>query len=519
MFVSAYVGLPTLLKTSVVEFQNVKSEPFDGTVAPIAYVPNWLDSTYSNKTLRFENIPTDAFVDLPRYDADLLRIDDAKNRIASLERSTYITPYMGSYRMNFEEYDGSHLGVDIRAPLGTPVLAIANGVVTKVNDKETADGKYVIIRHDDVPVDGTKMTVYSSYLHLESSSVEVGTKIRKGQPLGKVGLTGITTTPHLHLQIDKASAPFHAYWPYSYSDLNELGIDFFAAVNMGLGKENAIKNTIHPMAFVQDNETAGAAQVAATTSTVAVASASESLKPSPDDPSAESAPKNSAPAEPQKVEPILPEEKLTDRPEDILSAPAPAPVKTVTKPAEVQKPVETPKAKFSDVPQNAGYRASFDRLVAAGALKPIESEAFRPGDAMTRRDAVMVLGELLGIDPSDFPSLPFSDVLPSDASAGYLDQLLGKGVVGNAQAFRPSDAITRAEAAVLLSRASGLTNVLGHSLFRDVVNDDSRVGLLNAFSVKLKLKKNVKFQPNAPLTRAEFVKMVDTWRQKTGLLK
>lgn len=149
--VSAYLGLPSLVKTSVVEFQNVKSEPFDGTVAPIAFVPNWLDSTYSNKALRFENISTDAFVDLPRYDPELLVVDDSKNRIAALERSTYITPYMGSYRMNFEEYDGSHLGVDIRAPLGTPVLSVANGIVVKANDKETADGKYVIIRHDDVP--------------------------------------------------------------------------------------------------------------------------------------------------------------------------------------------------------------------------------------------------------------------------------------------------------------------------------------------------------------------------------
>lgn len=149
--VSAYMGLPTLLKTSVIEFQNIKSEPFDGTVAPIAFVPNWLDASNLNKSLRFENISTDSFVDLPNYDADLLRVDDSKNRIATLQRSTYITPYMGSYRMNFEEYDGSHLGVDIRAPLGTPVLSVANGVVVKVNDKETADGKYVVIRHDDVP--------------------------------------------------------------------------------------------------------------------------------------------------------------------------------------------------------------------------------------------------------------------------------------------------------------------------------------------------------------------------------
>lgn len=108
MFVTAYFGMP-FLKTNVLEYQNIKSDKFDGTVSPIAYVPNWLDSTYSNKSLRFENISTDAFVDLPRYDAELLAIDDSKNRLAQLERSTYITPYMGSYRMNFEEYDGSHL--------------------------------------------------------------------------------------------------------------------------------------------------------------------------------------------------------------------------------------------------------------------------------------------------------------------------------------------------------------------------------------------------------------------------
>lgn len=134
---------------------------------------------------------------------------------------------------------------------------------------------------------------------------------------------------------------------------------------------------------------------------------------------------------------------------------------------------------------------------------------------MTRRDAAMVLGELLGVDPTDFPSLPFSDVLPSDASAGYIDKLMQKGVIGRAEKFRPNDAVSRAEAAILLARASGLKNVLGHSLFRDVPNNDTRVGLLNAFSIQLRLKKNVKFQPNAPLTRAEFVRMVDTWRQKT----
>lgn len=64
-------------------------------------------------------------------------------------------------------------------------------------------------------------------------------------------MTGITTTPHLHFQIDNADAPFHSYWPYTFQDLRNLKINFFEAVNLGLGKENAMKYTVHPMEFVQ----------------------------------------------------------------------------------------------------------------------------------------------------------------------------------------------------------------------------------------------------------------------------
>lgn len=148
---SSYFGLP-YLKSSVLEYRDVVSDPFDGTVAPIAFVPNWLDAKYWNKSLRFEDIAIDDFLNAPAYDAELLRVEDPTNRMASILRSTYITPYMGSYRMNFEEYDGSHPAVDIRAPLGTPVLSVANGVVVRTNARDTADGKYVIVRHDGVPM-------------------------------------------------------------------------------------------------------------------------------------------------------------------------------------------------------------------------------------------------------------------------------------------------------------------------------------------------------------------------------
>lgn len=129
---------------------------------------------------------------------------------------------MGSYRGNYTEYDGSHGAVDIRAPIGTPVLSVANGVVVKVKNAENGDGKYVVIRHDNIDVDNAKQTLYSTYEHLSEIIAVAGTKIARGEVLGKVGMTGITTTPHLHFQIDKSTAPFHAYWPYTFREAADL---------------------------------------------------------------------------------------------------------------------------------------------------------------------------------------------------------------------------------------------------------------------------------------------------------
>ncbi len=158
---------------------------------------------------------------------------------------------MGSYSLNYKEYDGSHLGVDIRAVIGTPVLSIANGVVIKTIEADPTGNKYIVVRHDNVPLNDSVTTLYSSYLHLSEISVKEGTKIRKGDMIGRVGVTGITTAPHLHFQIDRDTAPFHPYWPYTMQDARNAGLTFLGAVTAGLGKDNAARHTIHPLAYVQ----------------------------------------------------------------------------------------------------------------------------------------------------------------------------------------------------------------------------------------------------------------------------
>lgn len=68
--------------------------------------------------------------------------------------------------------------------------------------------------------------------------------------IGRVGITGITTTPHLHLQIDTAEAPFHPYWHFSSAEARSAKLSFFEAINVGLNKDKAEKYSIHPMHFI-----------------------------------------------------------------------------------------------------------------------------------------------------------------------------------------------------------------------------------------------------------------------------
>jgi peptidase M23-like protein/transglycosylase-like protein with SLT domain len=96
-------------------------------------------------------------------------------------------------------YAHFHDGLDIAAPLGTPVRAIATGQVVLAGP--VAGGAVVVeIAHGS--------DVESLYGHLEAAlAVRVGETVVAGQVLGAVGLTGNTTGPHLHLGIYEAGVP------------------------------------------------------------------------------------------------------------------------------------------------------------------------------------------------------------------------------------------------------------------------------------------------------------------------
>lgn len=89
--------------------------------------------------------------------------------------------------------DVRHDGVDITAPIGTPVGAAATGLVAYADDGVRGYGNTVILVHPD----GSS----TLYAHLDSIAVRPGALVSRGQTIGTVGETGRARGPHLHFEL------------------------------------------------------------------------------------------------------------------------------------------------------------------------------------------------------------------------------------------------------------------------------------------------------------------------------
>ena len=93
----------------------------------------------------------------------------------------------------------SNDGINIKAPLGTPVKASAGGDVIYAGNKLEEFGNTVIIRHDN--------GLITSYAHLNDIRVKNGTSVSPGDIIGSVGETGDVAGPQLHFEILKDKTP------------------------------------------------------------------------------------------------------------------------------------------------------------------------------------------------------------------------------------------------------------------------------------------------------------------------
>jgi len=87
-----------------------------------------------------------------------------------------------------------HEGLDISAAVGTVISAPADGIVTFA-DRDSSYGRVLKIDHG--------YGYITLYAHLDRFLVKEGAHVRRGQPIGKVGISGRTTGPHLHYEVWK----------------------------------------------------------------------------------------------------------------------------------------------------------------------------------------------------------------------------------------------------------------------------------------------------------------------------
>ena len=113
-----------------------------------------------------------------------------EDRVAVRVSSSYgnrYHPISGKWR--------KHNGIDLAAPMGTPVLAAGDGVVTRVGRNHPGYGNWIELRHSN--------GYQTRYGHLRkiSSGIRNGVRVKQGQKIGEVGMTGYATGPHLHYEV------------------------------------------------------------------------------------------------------------------------------------------------------------------------------------------------------------------------------------------------------------------------------------------------------------------------------
>lgn len=111
--------------------------------------------------------------------------------------STVSSPF-GNRAAPIAGASNTHNGIDLASPTGTPVYAAEAGKVTIAGWSDSA-GNWVVIDHGK--------GIVTKYMHMSKIRVKAGQKVKRGQRIGDVGSTGMSTGPHLHFQVEKNGTP------------------------------------------------------------------------------------------------------------------------------------------------------------------------------------------------------------------------------------------------------------------------------------------------------------------------
>ena len=115
-----------------------------------------------------------------------LRAPVKSARVTSVFSNNRFHPVLKIYR--------KHQGVDYGAPRGTPIMATADGIVSQRRYNRSGYGRLIVIRH------GSKYETLYAHMHKFGKNTSVGSYVKRGQVIGYVGSTGVSTGDHVHYE-------------------------------------------------------------------------------------------------------------------------------------------------------------------------------------------------------------------------------------------------------------------------------------------------------------------------------
>ena len=108
-----------------------------------------------------------------------------------------------------------HYGLDFTCPLGTEVYSTGNGTISEIESSYRGYGNKIIVDHG--------FGYHTLYAHLSAFNVRLGQKVKRGDVIGYVGSTGLSTSPHLHYEVEKNTTKVN---PINFF-FNDLSADQF----------------------------------------------------------------------------------------------------------------------------------------------------------------------------------------------------------------------------------------------------------------------------------------------------
>ena len=174
------------------------------------------------KQLYLQSKSFDEVIDLAKNKSNMLASIPAIQPVANKDLKRMASGY--GYRIHpIYKTRKMHYGMDFSAKTGTEIYATGDGVISKVKKSKRGYGNYVKINHG--------FGYETLYAHMSKYIVKKGQKVKRGEVIGYVGNSGISTAPHLHYEVRKDNKkinPMNFYYndlsPEEYEKMLEISL-------------------------------------------------------------------------------------------------------------------------------------------------------------------------------------------------------------------------------------------------------------------------------------------------------